>query len=98
MYSDAAGSWNNTALFIGTTIYRFKFILWNSAFICDWIKNGILLKIIKIYHSKFIIWNYAFIYDRIKNGVLLETIKNMISNLYYEIIFLSMTVSRMGFY
>ena len=100
-------------------------MLWNSAFIYDWIKDGILLKIFKIYHFKFILWNSAFIYigsrmdlirnywkcypkfishafifihDCIENEISLESIKNIISNLYYEIIFLSMTGSRMEFY
>jgi len=79
-------------------IYYFEFILWNSAFIYDCIENGILLKIIKIYHFKFILWNHIFIYDCIENGILLETIKNIISNLHYYILLLSMTRSRMGFY
>ena len=36
-----------------------------------------------------------FIYDCIKNGILLEIIRNIIPNLYCEIMLLSMTGSRM---
>jgi len=49
-------------------------------------------------YPKFILHIFIFTYDCIKNEILLETIKNMISNLHYEIIFLSMTGSGMRFY
>jgi len=55
-------------------------------------------KIIKIYRFKFMMWNYIFIYDWIKDGILLKIIKIYHSNLYYEIILLFMTGSRMRFY
>src|SRR3989304_1939423 len=49
-------------------------------------------------YPKFILHFFIFIYECIKNEILLETIKNIISILYYEIIFLSVTISRMEFY
>ena len=58
-----------------------------------WIEDGFIRNYLKCY-PKFILHDFIFIYDCIKNGILLETIKNIISNLYYEIILLSMTGSR----
>jgi len=59
---------------------------------CDFIRNYQNISF-QIYIMK----SY-FIYDCIKNEILLEIIKIYYSNLYYEILLLSMTGSRMKFY
>jgi len=74
-------------------IYHPKFILWNFAFIYIRSSMDFIENYLNIWFQIYIVKSY-FICDWIKNGILLETIKNTVLNLYYEIIFLSMTRSR----